>query len=178
MYMVEKLDAGDILTQVRVPIEEMDNVGTMFKKLSVAGAKLLVETIPLLKEGKITKAQDEAEATYAPNIKREDEEIDWMKHGEDIYNQIRGLSPFPVAYSKVDGEILKIWSAAKTTDFRRDLEPGSIYRLDDTGIGVVAGDGACLLLTDIQPAGKKRMSAADFLRGAGSHWDKKMKLGV
>ena len=92
MYMAEKLDAGDILTQVEVPILENDNVGTMHEKLSLAGAKLLSDTLPKLLEGELSsrKQKDEV-ATFASNIKREQEKIDWTQAGEDIYNHIRGL---------------------------------------------------------------------------------------
>ena len=96
MYMAEKLDAGDILTQVEVEIGELDHVGTLHDKLSEVGAKLLSETIPLLLDGKLTPIkQDDNEATFAANIKREQEKIDWCRSGEEIYNQIRGLHPWP-----------------------------------------------------------------------------------
>ena len=92
MYMAEKLDAGDILTQVEVPILENDNVGTMHEKLSLAGAKLLSDTLPKLLEGELSsRKQKDDEATFASNIKREQEKIDWTQAGEDIYNHIRGL---------------------------------------------------------------------------------------
>lgn len=179
MYMAEKLDAGDVLTQVSIPIGETDDVASMFEKLSVVGAQLLIDTLPLLAEGKLEPiAQDESQVTYAPNIKREDEEIDWHKNGKDIYNHVRGLCPFPVAYTKVNGEVLKVWSAKKTTDIYRHKEPGTVYRLDQEGLGVISGDGTGILLTEIQPSGKKKMSASDFLRGTGSKWLIDMKLGV
>lgn len=178
MYMVEKLDAGDILSQRKVPIGEEDNVGTMFEKLSVVGAELLIETLPRLMKGEITPIpQDESKASYAPNITREQEKIDWRKSGETIYNQIRGLSPFPVAYTLALGKNLKVWAARKTKDVHPDKEPGTIYRLDEAGIGVICGDGKGVLLTEIQPEGKKKMNAQDFLRGAGSSWSIGMKLG-
>lgn len=178
MYMVKALDAGDILTQVKIPIEEEDDVASMFEKLSVEGAQLLKETLPLLLEGKIQSVpQDQSQVTYAPNIKREDEEIDWKKDGKDIYNHIRGLHPFPGAFTTFDGEVLKVWSSKKTTDTNLDCEAGTIYHLDAQEFGVTAGDGTGLLLTSVQPAGKKKMDAASFLRGAGSHWSIGMKLG-
>src|SRR3954454_10017172 len=94
MYMAEKLDAGDILTQVEVPILENDDVGTMHEKLSDAGAKLLTETLPKLLRGELTpKHQIDDEATFASNIKRAQEKIDWTQTGEMIYNHIRGLYP-------------------------------------------------------------------------------------
>lgn len=114
MYMVEKLDAGDILTKVEVPIEEKDHVGTLHDKLSEAGAKLLSETIPALVSGNLTPIkQNEDEATFAFNIKREQEKIDWTRSGEEIYNHIRGLHPWPVAYTTLDGQVMKVWWGEK-----------------------------------------------------------------
>jgi methionyl-tRNA formyltransferase len=179
MYMVQALDAGDILTQVKAPIEEQDDVASMFEKLSLSGAQLLKETLPLLQEGKLEPIpQNEGQVIYAPNIKREDEEIDWQKDGKAIYNHIRGLHPFPGSFTTVFGGVLKVWKSKKTSDQGLVQEPGTIYRLDQEGIGVTTGDGTGLLLTTIQPAGKKRMEASDFIRGAGSDWSVGMKLGV
>ncbi|MFL6562549.1 MAG: methionyl-tRNA formyltransferase, partial [Bacillus sp. (in: firmicutes)] len=122
MYMVEKLDAGDILTSIEVPITEEDNVGTLHVKLSAAGAKLLSETLPLLLEGQLTpRPQNNNEATFASNIKREQEKIDWAKTGEEIYNHIRGLNPWPVAFTTLNGQVLKIWRAKKVEGQRGEV---------------------------------------------------------
>ncbi|MDQ0337555.1 methionyl-tRNA formyltransferase [Caldalkalibacillus uzonensis] len=178
MYMVEKLDAGDILTQVRVPIQDDDDVGTLHDKLSVAGAELLEQTLPRLEKGELIPIpQNEAEATFAPVIKREDERIDWSRPQQVVYNHIRGLRPFPVAFTTLNGQPLKVWKAVKTNDVKPDMAPGTIYRLAEKGIGVVCGDGGGLCLTEIQPSGKKRMTAADFLRGAGAEWRIGQQLG-
>jgi len=178
MYMEQALDAGDILSQVKVPITEEDDVASMFHKLSIAGAKLLIETLPPLVEGKITPIpQDESLVTYSPNIKREDEEIVWTKAGNDIFNHIRGLRPFPGAFTRVNGEICKVWEAIKTTDKNLTGDPGTIYRINEQGIGVITGDQTGILLTQIQPAGKKKMVVSDFIRGAGSSWFVGMKIG-
>lgn len=115
MYMVEKLDAGDIISQVEVPITEQDDVGSLHDKLSEAGATLLSTTLPKLLAGELNpRPQEESQATYAFNITREQEQIDWSSSGEDIYNHIRGLCPWPVAYTTFDGDILKIWQAQKS----------------------------------------------------------------
>ncbi|MCP8970186.1 methionyl-tRNA formyltransferase [Ectobacillus ponti] len=165
MYMVEKLDAGDILTQVEVPITERDNVGTLHDKLSAAGAKLLSGTIPLLIEGGITPvAQKDEEATFAWNIKREQERIDWTKTGEDIYNQIRGMHPWPVAYTTLDGQTMKVWWGEKVPSAGRH-EPGTVIRAEADGFVVAAGNETAVKITDLQPSGKKRMSGSEFLRG-------------
>lgn len=167
MYMVEKLDAGDILTQVEVPIAETDTVGTLHDKLSIAGAKLLSETIPLLLAGKITPIpQEEERATFAYNIKREQEKIDWRKTGEAIYNHIRGLNPWPVAYTTYEGQVWKIWWGEKIRA-QGHAAPGTIIATDRDGIVVATGNETAIKITELQPAGKKRMSAEQFLLGAG-----------
>ncbi|PFA68994.1 methionyl-tRNA formyltransferase [Bacillus sp. AFS015802] len=176
MYMVEKLDAGDIISQVEVDIEERDHVGTLHDKLSAAGAKLLIETIPPLLEGEITPVkQDDAEATFARNIKREQEKIDWTKDGEEVYNHIRGLHPWPVAYTTFDGSVMKVWWGEKVNV--NPSSPGEIISVEEDGFVVATGNAIGIKLTDIQPSGKKRMSAKDYLRGAGSHVKAGMMLG-
>jgi methionyl-tRNA formyltransferase len=177
MYMVEKLDAGDILTQVEIPIEEKDHVGTLHDKLSKAGAKLLSKTIPLLIEGKITPIkQNDDEATFAYNIKREQERINWSLSGEDIYNHIRGLHPWPVAYTTFLGQVMKIWWGEKVK-VSEQAAPGTVIRIEKDGFVVATGNHTAIKITDLQPAGKKRMSGEEFLRGAGSSIQTGMKLG-
>ncbi len=163
MYMVEKLDAGDILTQVEVPIEERDHVGTLHDKLSAAGAKLLSKTIPSLVKGEITPVkQNDDEATFASNIKREQEKIDWARTGEEIYNHIRGLHPWPVAYTTADGQVMKIWWGEKVS---ASGKPGTVLSLEEDGFIVATGNETAIKVTELQPAGKKRMDAAQYLRG-------------
>lgn len=168
MYMVEKLDAGDILTQVEVPISETDTVGTLHDKLSEAGAKLLSETLPKLLRGELTPVpQNEEEATYAYNITREQEKIDWKKTGEEIYNHIRGFNPWPVAYTTLNGKTIKIWRSIKVPLPRRGI-PGEIVSIDEDGFTVCTGNETGIKIIELQPSGKRRMSAAEYLRGAGS----------
>ena len=95
MYMVEALDAGDLLASRSIPIKEEDDVGTLHDKLAQLGAQLLIETVPALLEGKVQPVpQDDNRATYAPNIRREDERIDWNRSAqEELVNQIRGCDP-------------------------------------------------------------------------------------
>ncbi|WP_216828037.1 methionyl-tRNA formyltransferase [Alkalihalobacterium elongatum] len=167
MYMVEKLDAGDILTQVVVPIEEEDHVGSLHNTLSEAGAKLLSQTIPALIRGEIKPlVQNEQEVTYARNITRDQEKVDWKRPGEDIYNQIRGLHPWPVAFTTFVGQPMKIWWGQKTSTTKKE-EPGTVIAVVDDGFIVATGNDVAIKVTDLQPAGKKRMLASQFLRGAG-----------
>ncbi|WLD95104.1 methionyl-tRNA formyltransferase [Alkalihalobacillus sp. AL-G] len=176
MYMVEKLDAGDMLSQVQVPITEQDHVGSLHDKLSEAGAGLLMETIPKLVDGTIEPTpQNEAEVTYAPNISREMERIDWDQTGEEIYNRIRGLHPWPVAYTTVNGKQVKVWWGEKVTG-KENQEAGTIIDFDERGLIIATGNDTAIRITELQPAGKKRMKATQYL--AGAQLDKGMKLDV
>jgi methionyl-tRNA formyltransferase len=177
MYMAEKLDAGDILTKVEVPIAEADTVGTLHDKLSAAGAELLSRTVPQLLNGELTPMkQNEEEATFAWNIKREQERIEWTKSGEEIYNHIRGMNPWPVAYTTFQNFVLKIWSSEKINKASTS-EPGVILSIEHDGFVVATGNETAIKITELQPAGKKRMDAGQFLRGAGMHLKAGMKLG-
>lgn len=178
MYMVEKLDAGDMISQVTVPIDEDDHVGSMHDKLSEAGAKLLLETLPSIISGNVKREkQDESKATFARNITREMEQLDWSRGGEQLYNQIRGLHPWPVAYTTLDGQTLKIWWAEKV-ESTKNLPPGTIEKVEKDGFIVATGDSISLKIVDVQLSGKKRMSAQSFLSGAGSHLKEGMKVGA
>ena len=178
MYMVEKLDAGDILTQVTVPITADDHVGIMHDKLSEAGAELLIETLPQLFSRQLTPiTQEEEKATFAANIKREDEWIDWNKSSAEIYNQIRGLHPWPVAYTTYLGKTMKIWWG-ETDDKTYDGEPGEIVaKNDQADFVVVCGDKKGIRVTEIQPAGKTRMYVKDFLQGSVDRIQIGVRLG-
>lgn len=177
MYMAEKLDAGDIITTTEVPITDVDTLGTLHDKLSEAGAKLLSETLPLLLEGKLTAIpQDESLATFAPTIKRDQEKIDWTKTGEEIYNHVRALNPYPGAFTLLAGQNLKIWRTEKTV-LKEKAEPGMIVQIDADSITVATGNLTAVKLKEIQPAGKKKMLVADFLRGSGAKLSTGEKLG-
>lgn len=168
MYMAEGLDTGDMISRVEVPIEEEDTSGTLFVKLSAAGRDLLRAEMPRLAAGRVeATVQDESEATYAPNLSREDERIDWSRSSREIYNQIRGLVPFSGAFTLWNGETFKAWAAAKPESGSGAVDskaPGTVLSVSASGVEVKTGDGS-LQLTTIQPAGKKAMSAADFSRG-------------
>ncbi|MFE1625742.1 methionyl-tRNA formyltransferase [Brevibacillus reuszeri] len=177
MYMVEALDAGDMLSKVVVPIEERDTVGLLHDKLAAAGSALLLETIPQLLAGSIeAQPQNHDEATFAPNIKRTDERIDWTRTAEQIYNQVRGLNPWPVAFTSYQGKVWKLWWVEKLVGQAAENEPGTIVAREEDGLIVACGDGA-VKITELQPEGKKRMSALDFLRGAGANIEIGTKVG-
>lgn len=171
MYMAEQLDAGDILTQREVEITEEDNVGTLFEKLSKVGCELLADTLPKLLANELTPIpQDEEKATFAPNIKREQEKIDWNKSGEEIYNQIRGLNPWPVAFTLWNELPLKVWQAVKVPSVSQ-ASPGTVLDLQKDGIVIATGNETAIKITELQPSGKKKMPTAQFLQG-------KVSLGI
>ncbi|MDQ1003778.1 methionyl-tRNA formyltransferase [Neobacillus niacini] len=168
MYMIEKLDAGDILTQSEVEITEEDNVGTLHTKLSKAGAALLSETLPNLLEGKLTPIpQDNEKATFAYNIKREQEKIDWSKTGEEIYNHIRGLNPWPVAFTTLDGQTVKIWRSEKVKGTGIEV-PGTVIKNEPDGLTISTGNETAIKIKELQPSGKTKMTGEEFYRGTGS----------
>ncbi|QUW21830.1 methionyl-tRNA formyltransferase [Sporosarcina sp. Marseille-Q4063] len=172
MYMVEKLDAGDIISQVSVPINDTDDTGTLFDVLSEAGVDLLKNTLPsILNETNERIVQDESLVTFARNISREEERIDWTKGGKEIYDKIRGLHPWPVAYSVFQDANVKIWWSEKV-ETSSDAEPGTIIDIETDRIIVKTGDNTGVAITDIQPAGRKRMPAEVFIRGIGAAWNK------
>ncbi|KAA1042743.1 methionyl-tRNA formyltransferase [Macrococcus equipercicus] len=162
MYMVKQLDAGDVITQRALPIELNDTVGTVHDKLSQLGVELLLETLPSIINGTNTRTpQDESQVTFASNISRADEYVDFNRPSRAVHNQIRGLSPWPVGYANFDGRPMKLWQAELTDG---SGAPGTIISTDKEGITVATADGA-VLLKEIQPAGKKRMTAASFAAG-------------
>lgn len=175
MYMVEKLDAGDILTQVTVPIDSNDHVGTLHDKLSIAGAKLLKETLPKLFANQIQPIQqDDEKATFASNIRRDQERIDWGKSNVDVYNHIRGLHPWPVAFTTYENKPIKIWWGERI-DKEYEGTPGEIVEIiNDEAFVVVCGNKKGIKITEVQPAGKKRMTVKAFLAGASD----RIKIGT
>ncbi|PTG93239.1 methionyl-tRNA formyltransferase [Staphylococcus chromogenes] len=164
MYMVERLDAGDMIAQQALPIEDQDNVGTMHDKLSALGTKLLSDTLPSILNGTNPRtAQDDTKASFASNIQREDEWIDWSQDARTIFNHIRGLSPWPVASTRFDDKVMKIYAA----DIVKDItgEAGKIIGTTKKQIIVGTGSSESIALKEIQLAGKKRMPTANFLSG-------------
>lgn len=167
MYMVEQLDAGDMLAKKEVSIEHTDNVGTLHDKLSEVGATLLSETLPnIFNETIQAEKQDEDRATYAPNIHRDLERIDWKRDSGEIYNHIRGLCPWPVAFTKFEGKTIKLWKA-QIVDKEVGNVPGEIVQHTDAKTVIVTcGDGKGIELIEIQPAGSRKMTTAEYLRGS------------
>lgn len=166
MYMDEKMDSGDIISQKELIIEDSDNLESLYNKLSSIGSKLLIETLPSIIEGTNGRfKQNEQEVTYAYNIKREEEKVDFNLKSREIFNLIRGLSPVPSANAEFDGKEMKIYSCS-ILDNKYTGQCGEIVDVIKRGIVVKTGDGA-VVLGDVKPFGKKRMSSYSFVNGIG-----------
>ncbi|WP_391121119.1 methionyl-tRNA formyltransferase [Psychrobacillus sp. L3] len=173
MYMEEKLDAGDIISQSEISIEHTDDTGILFDKLSSVGSDLLKETLPsIISKTNNRVKQDESQVTFAKNISREQERIDWNKSALAIHNQIRGLHPWPVAYTTSDKQSVKVWKAA-TIQVNTREQPGTVVQIESDYFVVQTGFEEAIRINELQPAGKKKMSAVDYLRGVGS----KLRIG-
>ena len=165
MYMVKKMDAGDIISVKETPITDEDNLESLHDRLSLIGTELLLETIPKIASGEINPIkQDESEVTYAWNIKREEELLDFNDTGRNIFNKIRGLSPIPGSFTYLDDKILKIYSSCLSDKIYNDKENGEIVNIYKDGIGVKVIDGE-IIIKEIQLEGKKKMKVSDFLNG-------------
>ncbi|MBO4337632.1 MAG: methionyl-tRNA formyltransferase [Lachnospiraceae bacterium] len=164
--MSEKLDAGDIIAMKETPIGEEETGGELFDRLSVLGAGLLTETIPLIESGNIDpRPQDESRSTYVKMLKKEDGHLDFNLSAPELYNRIRGLDPWPGAYVSAGSSKLKIWKSRALASENRTETPGTVIAAAKDGIDVVCAGGGILRITQLQAEGKKRMAAADYLRG-------------
>jgi len=164
MLMDEGMDSGDILTQEETPIGASETYGDLHDRLAILGSTLLVQTIEKAVAGTARRQpQDASGVTFAPRLTRETGRINWQDSASNIVNLIRGLSPSPAAYTSLDGQSLKIYTA-EAQPGPVDRPPGIVSAADKSGLPVAASDGY-VLLKDIQLAGKKRMLIGDFLRG-------------
>lgn len=170
MEMVKEMDAGDMVAKASTPILETDNVGTLFEKLALVGRDLLLDSLPGYLSGEIKPIpQDHSQATFSPNISPEQEQLDWTKTAREVFNHIRGMSPWPVAHTFLDGQRFKIYEAQLAEG---EGQPGEIIAKTKHMLVVAAGQGALSLLV-VQPAGKPKMAIADFLNGLG----RKLEVG-
>lgn len=165
MHMSPKMDEGDMIAQAEIPIEETDTASTLHDKLQILGRNLLLETLPSIIDGTAPRIkQEESEVTYGFNITREDEKINFSKTKKQIYNQVRGLNSWPGAYTIFDTKIMKVWECYMTENTYPMLLDGQITRLYSDGIGVKVSNGE-VVFTVIQPEGKNKMKATDFING-------------
>ena len=167
MYMDEKMDNGDIISQREIEILDTDNLESLHDKLSVMGKELLLDTLPSIIEGTNSRIkQDESEVTFAYNIKREEEKIDFSKSSLEVFNLIRGLSPVPGACALLFDQEMKIYES-KILDKKYDKATcGEIVDVNREGIIVCTGNGS-IVLTKIKPFVKKTMDAYSYVNGIG-----------
>lgn len=164
MYMDKSMDSGDIISQKEIPIKQDDNLETLTNKLSQLGKELLIETLPSIINGTRKRIkQDPSKVSYAYNITPNDEHLDFNKNCIEIFNQVRGLSPTPGCFAKLNDKKIKIYDGYQTTE-KSSQEVGTITKLYNDGIGVSTKD-YIYVITDLKPEGKKRMKAKDYLNG-------------
>lgn len=165
MYLDKGMDSGDMILSRRVAIDEDMTAGQLYDELSRLGTELLLEALPLIEAGTAPRVpQDHARATFAPMLKKEDELIDWSLSARQVHDRIRGMDPFPGAYTLREGKRLKLWKSRLATLPKLDAAPGSVVAVAKEGVWVACGDQA-LLLTEVQPEGKSRMDAGAYARG-------------
>lgn len=164
-YMAATMDAGDVIASRETEIGEFETSGELFDRLKTLGAELLVETVRKIASGDVVRVpQNEADATYTKMLHKEMCPIDWNKSPREIVKHICGLDPWPVATAELGGVSFRVFGA-EYTDTKTALAPGKIVSAGKVGIEVACGGGQTLRITEIQAAGKKRMSAAAFLLG-------------
>lgn len=164
MYMDKGMDTGDMISKVEVKIEDNDTAEGLHDKLQKAAVPLLLETLPTIIDGTNKREkQNNEEATYAYNVSREDEHIDFNKTSREIFNQIRGLNSWPGAYAILNDKNIKLW-LSKISDKKYNEKPGTIVSIDKNGMEVVTKDGS-ILITELQLSGKKKMNIKDFING-------------
>ena len=165
MHMTPELDAGDIILQRSTPIGPDETAPELFDRLAQMGGALLVEAVAQLQAGTAPRIpQDGSQATYAPMLSRELSPLDWSKPAQALHNQVRGLLPWPAAAGVFSGIRCKVF-LTDIIDHTTTAKPGTVVEAGKGGIVMACGGGSLLRILELQPDGKKRMAAADFLRG-------------
>jgi methionyl-tRNA formyltransferase len=178
MEMIKKMDAGGIFSQGKLPITKQDDVGTMFDKLSLLGKDLLLETLPQILSGQLKPTpQVEEQATFSPNITQDQEAIDWTKTAQEIDNQVRGMRPWPIAFTTYQGSRWKVWAVEPLAETTK-ATPGTIIERNKKALWIACGQETVLALKELQPAGKGRQTITAFLNGTGQHVQSGDKVGI
>ncbi len=163
MLMDVGLDTGAMLVKRAIPIGPEEVAGELHDRLAVLGREAMEETLQRLCAGTLEAVpQDDALSNYAPMLKKEDGRIDWNQSAKSIHNLVRGLDPWPGAYSALNGETLKLFATSAEPGV--SAAPGSVVGADKQGVKIACGEGV-LVVRELQLPGKKRLAAADFLRG-------------
>ncbi len=164
MQITRGMDEGDILLQRAIPILPTDTAQTLHDRLAPLGATCLMEALTQMEEGSLTpRAQDHSLATYAPRLKKEDGKIQWNRNARDLYNLIRGVIPWPGAYTFRQKALLKIWWA-DWEETQTDKRPGEVVAIRPEALQVATGKGT-LLLREVQPENRRRMHIQEYLAG-------------
>lgn len=162
MHMDVGLDTGDMLVKRAISIGPDETAGELHDRLAVLGRETMEETLRRLCAGQLTpQKQDDSLSTYAPMLKKEDGLIDWSRNARELHNQVRGLDPWPGAYTLLDGEVLRL---ARTAAEQGAGVPGTVIAADADGVRIACGAGI-LRVAELQLPGRKRLAAGDFLRG-------------
>lgn len=171
MQMDVGLDTGDMLMKADYPISAELTTGEVHDALAQLGGELLIKTLDVLAKGELEATPQVGETRYASLLKREHEDIHWSRSAQDIHNQIRGLNPWPGAYTTFRGENLKVWKskatealATRSKSMDAQVQMGEVLETTNDGLLVQTGEGV-ILITEVQPAGKTAMSARDFFLG-------------
>lgn len=167
MYMVKKMDAGDVLSQQTLKIESDDDTQSLFNKLSIIGKDLLLETLPKVANDSINPVpQNEDEVVFSPNITREQQELDFNKSAFLVDRKVRALRPSPNAFAILNGVRTKFWET-KPIDEKTDLQPGSVVEKTKKTLKIACGNQSVLEILELQPSGKPKQEINAFLNGAG-----------
>lgn len=165
MYLASEMDTGDVIYTAETEIGEFETSGELFDRLKLLGAELLVKTLRDIEKGIAPRTpQDHSKASYVSQLDKSLSPIDWNKSPRSVVKWIYGLQPWPVATMEMEGKTYRVF-AAEYTDNKTHKAPGQIVAAGGKGIEVACGDGETVLITQLQAPGKKRMAAADFLRG-------------
>ncbi|MCD6320341.1 MAG: methionyl-tRNA formyltransferase [Candidatus Desulfofervidaceae bacterium] len=165
MRLSPRMDSGDILFQRAMFIEPEDTFGSLHDKLAIFGAEMLLETLHRMKRGMLAPIpQDDNLATYAPKLKKEDALIDWGKSAQEIANLIRGLDPWPGAYTYLNGKILKLFRPQVISLTPQDISPGTVLDVNPEGIQIATKQGI-LVVKEVQLEGRKRLTVREFIKG-------------
>lgn len=164
MYMDEGLDTGDMILKSEIPLDDKITAGELHDKMMIDGANLLKETMDLIEKGEAPREkQNDDDTCYSPIMKKTLGNIDWSKSAKDIHNLVRGVNPWPSAYTTYNGNTMKVWET-NVLDNVSDKTPGTIISVDKDGIKVSTGKGI-INIKEIQMAGKKRVKVQEYIKG-------------
>ena len=164
MYMDEGLDTGDMILTSEFALDDEITAGELHDKMTLEGAKVLCETLDLIKEGKAPRTpQNHDEFSYAPIMDKNLGHVDFSKTAKEVHNLVRGVNPWPSAYTNYMDKKMKVWKT-KVLDEKSSKEPGTILKVDQDGIKVATKDNV-ILISEIQMPNKKRMEVKEFIKG-------------